>query len=181
MAYEGYVVTKMLHVFFAVAWLGGALLWNVLVVPQLQKLGPPAGPQAMFAMFEPFLKYGNAMGGLTVLTGLGLVSMHPSSGGWGALLDTLWGRLVAFAIIGSLAMLYLINVAIAPTARKIMEVMKDMPAPPADRTDDAPPPPPPGIQLLQKRLVFSGRLVLIIGLIVLVAMVAANSSPLLQA
>jgi hypothetical protein len=165
MAFEGYVVTKILHVFLAVAWIGGVLYQQVLVGPVLQKASEEARAEVMAHLMPLSLRYNNAVGGFTLLTGIALVSMHPNYG-WGALLEVFWGRLVAFALIGTLAILYLINVAMRPTLRVIQEKMKDA----AEGELGA----GQVVQIMQKRLAFSSRLALIIGLAVLVAMVVAN-------
>jgi len=169
-AFEGYVVTKILHVFLAVAWIGAALYQQILVQPVLGAVDPAARRQVAGRLMPQSIRYNNIVGGLTVLTGIGLVSMHPEYG-WSDLLTTFWGRLVSFSLVGALAMLYLLNVAIRPTLRTLQDKMGEL------REGEEP---SAGLQLLQKRLVFSGRLALIIGLIVLAAMVVANTAGYLQ-
>jgi hypothetical protein len=162
---EAYVITKILHVFFAVAWIGGSLVMMLVIVPVVNRMDPPRRGEFMKAAFPAMMKYGNIVGGSTLLTGVGLVSMNPYGYTWGTLLDTQWGKLVALALVAALFMLYLINFAIKPTFIAMGKAMAAA----------APGEPPAGMPLLQKRMVFTQRLVLIIGLVALTAMVVANS------
>ncbi len=170
MAYEGFVITKILHVFFAIAWVGAMLYLQVILMPILNREDPAARARLLGRITPWTVQYANWVGGFTVVTGVGLVSMNPYGIGWGQLTATYWGQLVLFSLIGSLAILYLVNVAVRPSFQKIEELMGEA---------DPEAGPPPAVMLLTKRIAFTSRLMLIIGLLIVAAMVAANASGLL--
>lgn len=170
MAYEGFVITKILHVFLAIAWVGAMVYLQVIFMPLLNREDPESRARLMARVVPWNIKYSNWVGGFTVLTGIGLISMNPYGIGWGDLTTTYWGQLVLFSLIGALAILYLLNVAIRPSFRKIEELMREA---------DVEGGPPPAVTLLQKRVTFTSRLMLIIGLVIVAAMVAANAAGLL--
>lgn len=172
MAFEGFVVTKILHVFFAVAWIGAMVYLQVILMPLMNRADPQTRQKVLEKVAPWNIKYGNWVGGFTVLTGISLISMNPYGIGWGDLTRTYWGQLVLFSLIGALAILYLLNVAVRPSFRKVQELMAE-----ADPEED----PPPGAVLLQKRIAFTTRLMLVIGLVVVAAMVTAGSAGLLSA
>lgn len=172
MAYEGFVITKILHVFLAIAWVGAMVYLQVILMPLLNREDPEARARLMARVVPWNIKYSNWVGGFTVLTGVGLISMNPYGIGWGDLTATYWGQLVLFSLIGALAILYLLNVAIRPSFRKIEELMEEA---------DLEAGPSPAVTLLQKRVTFTSRLMLIIGLVIVAAMVAANAAGLLAA
>lgn len=172
MAYEGFVITKILHVFLAISWVGAMVYLQVVLMPLLNREDPADRARLMARVVPWNIRYTNWVGGFTVLTGIALISTNPYDIGWGALTRSYWGQLVLFSLIGALAILYLMNVAVRPSFGKIEELMEEA---------DPEAGPPPAVHLLQKRITFTTRLMLIIGLVIVAAMVAANASGLLSA
>lgn len=159
-----YFGLKVLHVFLAVLWVGGGVFNLFLIQRLLAQSTLPTRREFSGRLFPAALRYFNAVGGFTLLTGAGLVSLHPH--GWGGLADTRWGRTILFSLIASLLVLYLLNVAIRPTIKALAKAAEEMP--PGSE-------PPAGIRFLQARLRFALYLATGILLLILVLMVYANS------
>lgn len=159
-----YFGLKVLHVAAAVLWVGGGVFNQFLVQRLLTQSSPGTRREISGRLFPAVIRYFNAVGGVTLLTGVGLVGFHPH--GWGGLAETRWGRTILFSLIASLLVLYLLNVAVRPTVKALAKATAALP--PGSE-------PPPGIRFLQARLRFASYLGTGILLLILVLMVYANS------
>ena len=159
-----YLVTKILHVTFASMWVGGGLLNLVVVQPALLKALPGTRQEAMGRLSTPLFRYNATVGGLVLASGLLLVSLHPY--GWDGLTETPWGRLVLFALIVNIAVLYLAGTSVRATLKVMAKVA--LAAKPGDE-------PPMNLRFLQTRLRFTTLLMNGLVLLVLFVMVFANA------
>lgn len=160
---ELYAFLKIFHVLFATAWVGGALFGALIIQPLVGQSTPATRREFGGRLYPLMLRYGNIFGGFTLLTGLLLVAVTVDD--WNVLLVTNWGKLILVGLLGNFFVLYLLNFAAAPTLRALEKLTANQ------RLDD---PPSQLLVFMQKRLVFTSRLSLVILLIVLVAMVSAN-------
>jgi hypothetical protein len=121
-----YVAAKLIHVLAASLWIGAGV-FNVFVI---QRLLASAAPETRLdfgaRVSNVGLRYVNAMGILTVLSGFLVLYLHPHP--FGGLTESTWGKLVLAGIVLSFAVLYLINFAIRPTMKAIAKVAAQVPA-----------------------------------------------------
>lgn len=159
----GYTILKVLHVLFAVSWLGGGL-FNILVVQRaLAEATPSTRREVAGRLFPVMNRFFGIGGGLTLLTGLGLLYLHPH-GAW-PLLNDQWGRLIAFSVVATLACLYLAGTSIRATFNAVQKAMATL----------APGDPVPGnVRFLLVRLQVTSIFIAVLLAIVLALMVWAN-------
>lgn len=163
-----FALAKFIHVLLATIWVGALFFVNVALLPMVNKTTPGTRREMMGLMGPASIKSGNALGGLTLLSGVvllwGNLDVHGLT--WGNFYEDGWGKFVAFALIMNLLILYLLNFSFRPTVRAIGKIMPEV-APDA--------PPPPTLVFLQRRMTFVGRLALVLILLALAAMVIANT------
>lgn len=155
------VVLKTLHVLVASTWVGGTAVMNLVVFPQLRKASPAARGEVLGRLGKAGVRFGNVVGGLTILTGAALAYAMTGS----FRLEGAWGRLVAVALLLALAVLYLLDFAIRPSLKMIEVLAKDV------RPNE---PLPLRLVFLQKRVAVTGAMGLTLLVLALVVMVAAN-------
>lgn len=159
---ELYTVVKFFHVIFAATWVGTGIYSGAVMGPAIMQSTPSTRREFMGRIAPVNMKWNNMMGGFTILTGLATWYLQRDA----FTTDDLWSRLVVFSLIGALALLYLLNFALRPTLRAMEKVMTN--TPPNE-------PPPPNLRFLQKRMAVTSGLMLLILVMVLAAMVAANA------
>ena len=158
-----YAVTKFFHVLAASLWIGAGV-YNVFVVQRILATAAPASRKDLGGrLFAASMRYVNAMGSLTILSGFVLVSLHPH--GWNGLRDSLWGKMVIAAIILSLAVLYLVNFAVRPTMKAVGKLQAQLPS-------DLPTPANLRFLMARMRITSIFNVVLMVGVFAL--MVGAN-------
>jgi hypothetical protein len=156
-------VVKVTHVLLAAAWVGQSVFMNAVVVPQLLQSTPGTRREFMGRLMPIGIRYGNIVGGLTLLSGLLLVYAMRGS----FKLDGTWGKLVTFAFVGNLAILFLLNLTMKPTLKRMAKFQSEV--------KDATAPPPPQVMFLQRRLMITSSTMLLIVVTVLAVMVMANT------
>lgn len=164
-----FYLVKVVHVGFAALWLGGSMLNLVLLEPVLGKATYPTRREVLGRLSPALNKYFAMVGGLTFLTGLGLVSLHPN--GWTNITQTAWGKTVLFALVLALFALYLGGASIRPTLKAIAKVQAQLG--PEDET-------PANLRFLVKRLQITSWMVAALLLLTFVIMVwsdALSSGP----
>lgn len=163
MLHVAFTVVKLVHVLLAISWLGGGI-FNILVVQRaLAQATPSTRREAAGRLFPLMSRFFNTVGGLTLLSGLLLAYLHPH--GLSGLTTDLWGKLVLFSTIVTLAALYLAATSIRSTFKGIQKALETLP--PGE-------PVPGNVRFLMMRLQVTSAL--IVGLLLLVAaiMVWAN-------
>jgi uncharacterized membrane protein len=165
----GYFLIKALHVVSATLWLGGALFNVFLLQPVLGNATYATRREAMGRFGPALTRYFGIVGGLTFVTGLLVVAMHPHtrSLGWAGLTQDRWGKSVLFAIVGSFFALYLGVAALRPTYKAIGKIQAQM------QPDQEP---SAGLRFLMARVRFTNGLIAVLLVLVLGAMVYANAS-----
>ncbi|HLE48022.1 MAG TPA: hypothetical protein VI818_06970 [Candidatus Thermoplasmatota archaeon] len=158
-----FLAVKVLHVTFASMWVGGGLLNLIVLQPALAKATMGTRQEAMGRLMPAMFLFNNAVGGLVLLTGLLLVTVHPF--GWAAVNESAWGRVILFALIATLAALYLSATSIRATLKALGKATAALQ--PAEEW-------PPNVRFLQARLRVTILLVNGLVLLVLFVMVLAN-------
>lgn len=158
-----YAFVKFIHVLAAALWIGAGV-FNVLVMQRLLATAAPETRRDFGArVVVATMKYINATGGLTILSGFVLLYLHPHP--MGSLSSSTWGKMVLAGILLSFAVLYLLNFAIRPTIKAIGKITAQLPS-------DLPP--PANVRFLMARV----RITSIFNVILIVAtfglMIGAN-------
>ncbi|MBI2076823.1 MAG: hypothetical protein HYT80_00420 [Euryarchaeota archaeon] len=159
-----YLATKILHVTLASMWVGGGLLNLLVLQPVLLKALPGTRQEVMGRLAPPLFRYNSIVGGLVLASGALLVTLHPN--GWDGLTKTPWGRVVLFAIIVTVAVLYLAGTSVRATMKVMAKVVA------ATKPGEEP---PMNLRFLQARLRFTTFLMNGLVLLVLFVMVFANA------
>lgn len=121
-----YALVKFIHVLAAALWIGAGV-YNVFVIQRLLVTAAPETRRDFGArLFSASMRYINAVGGFTIVSGFALLYMHPNP--MSGLTASTWGKLVLAAIILSFAVLYLLNFAVRPTMKAIGKISAEVPA-----------------------------------------------------
>jgi hypothetical protein len=162
MASDSVVLTALfLHVLLAAAWVGQTLSINLLALPMLKRLDDAARRAAEPPLLRRHIKLGNALGGLTMLSGLALLLLWEGN----LRFEGDRGRMFAFGFVANLLALYLLNFAFRPSQRRL-EIMAPKQEPNL----------PPSAQTLffRNRLVWTAFMMNVLLLLAVAAMVWAR-------
>jgi uncharacterized membrane protein len=159
-------IVRIVHIVTAVMWVGGALLWGMLIAPRILRDGPPQIRRPFAEAVIPALtRYYMIVGPLAILSGFVLVGMlwgwddyagaFQRGGGYGAALGLGALSAIAMAIVGF--------GIIAPSGKKLLAAMASASTPPT---------PEQGAQLgaLGKKIGIMGTLVVLFGTLAMVCM-----------
>ena len=125
-------IVRLVHIFSAVAWLGGVFLWNMVIGPRVMAKGPPQirAPFAQ-AVVPAMTRFYMIAGILAILSGFVLVGQI---GGWGGYFDTFsagaYGAALGFGALMAIAMAVVGFGFTAPAGKKLLELMTSMKGPP---------------------------------------------------
>lgn len=160
-----YTATKALHILLAVMWLGGAL-FNLLVVQRaLREATPSTRREVTGRIFPAMSRYFNLVGGLTLLSGALLLYLHPH--GTAGLTRDLFGKLIVFGAVATVAVLYLAATSIRATWKGIQKALATLP--PGEEV-------PGNVRFLLLRLQVTNGLMVALLLVVFITMVWANQA-----
>jgi hypothetical protein len=158
-----YGLVKFVHVLSAALWIGAGA-FNVLVLQRLLATAAPETRRDFGArVFTASMRYVNATGGMTVLSGFLLLYLHPHT--MANLTTSTWGKLVLAGMLLSFGVLYLINFAIRPTMRAIGKITAEMPK-------DLPP--PASLRFLMARIRITSIFNVVLMLVTFALMIGAN-------
>lgn len=155
-----FTTLKAVHVLLAVVWVGASAYMSLVVSPLLMRSTPAARQEILGRLGPTNLRFANALGGLTLLSGFALYWVQRD----GFPVADMTGKWVLTALLVNLSVLFLLNYALRPTLRTLERLQKE--ARPGE-------PPSPMAGLLMKRLTFTGRLMLLLLLGAVVVMVVA--------
>jgi uncharacterized membrane protein len=119
-----WTLVRFLHVGAAIAWIGGATLWGLIVMPTLAQLGPTLPKGVMPTLGGKVVKFLPHAGAFTLIMGLAVfMNLYPTT-----LPYYRWIMLASLAITAlALVLAYAILV---PTFKKVSTIMGTAHGPP---------------------------------------------------
>jgi len=157
-------VVLWLHIFGAIGWLGGALVFGIVVGPGLARLSGPARGEFFAKVAPNYVLFVEIFSGLTLVFGviavftLGNGSMSIMS------LSTPFGLYISIGAILALVAVVLAYGVIVPSARKMIEIAQSL--------SKSPGPPPPEMTTASKRLRVGSTAAMVLLILVTIFMVA---------
>lgn len=113
-------VLAVLHVFTAMGWLGGGLLFGFVISPRLAKLSRPAAREFVLGVAPGILRFFQVAAGATILFGL-LLLYNMTNGDFSQLsFSSIWGRSL---LIGMTTALVAFVLSEAVTVRAFQRVI----------------------------------------------------------
>lgn len=122
-------ILAWLHIVSAIGWMGGAVMFAMVVAPALSKLSPASSGEFFVKVVPGIARFFQITAGTTVLFGVLLLYAGMSNGDFGALtLSSNWGVSVFLGLaIGFVAFL-IAEFAAVPTFKKAVKLIKEMQA-----------------------------------------------------
>lgn len=163
-------VVRLIHIFSAVAWLGGVFLWNMVIGPRTLKNGPPQirAPFAQ-AVIPAMTRFYMISGVLAILSGLVLVGMIFGWSDYASAFQNgtygVWLGLGAVAAIGMAVVGFGLT---APAGKKMLELMGSLKGPPTAEQQTE-------LAARGKKLGILGMVAMLLGTLALVGMVLATN------
>ncbi len=156
-----------LHIFSAIGWLGGLLIFSFVVGPSLAQFSPQARSEFISSVFPRYVRFGELVSAGTVLFGLlfayaftdGDLSLLSPSNPFGLKLTT--GALLGFSAF------LVVNLVLAPSAKKIVRIVNGMKGQAGQGS------PPPELAKLTVRLQRGARIALVLLVLTFTFMVGA--------
>lgn len=172
-------VFRFLHILSAVAWIGGAFVWGMVIAPRLLAKGPMLIRRPVLeALVVPLPRFFHSAGIATLVFGVLLLGdMY----GWSQFASTLqagsYGAALGAGIVLAVIMVTTGFVVIEPTIKKLLATVQSIPAP----SPGSPPSPPPvavqaQLASLGKRMRMAGMAQVLMGTLALIAMTWAVST-----
>ncbi len=158
------VVVRFLHIFFGVAWVGGALFYGHSVAGGLKDQPPQVKGPAMGAIQGKMMSLFLVAGPATLI--FGLWNQYLMTGALN-FRDSLWNVLLGASLVLTLIMLAIAFAWNLPTFRKLEDLTAGGP-PQGSAAEEA--------EDLKKRLMIGGMSITGLGVVVLVLMVVATAS-----
>lgn len=162
-----------LHIFGAVAWLGAALVFGMLIGPTLPKLSPSTRGEVTINLFPKLVRYVEGSGVFTVILGFLLLYAY-TGGNFSVMAPT--NQFGLFMSIGALLALITVGISfglVGPNFLKVARIYEEMRK--GAPTLGAGGAPPPEFQKALNRGKVGAMVGLILLIIVLICMVAAVS------
>lgn len=170
-------VIRFLHITAGVAWVGGAVIWSMVIAPRLMQRGPPAIRRPVLeALIEALPRYFYTTGGATIVLGVTFLGVKY---GWGNVLavfqgtyaGTSYGYALGAGLLLAVGMLAIGYFVITPTSHQMLDMMKSMPTP----APGTPPSPPPAdvqakMGALGKKMGMASMLNVLLGVLAVAAM-----------
>lgn len=159
-------IVRVLHIFSAVMWVGGAFLWSMLIAPRILKNGPPAIRRPFAeAIIGPLTNFFRIAGGTALVSGVVLVGML---WGWSTYFRAFevpggYGISLTIGVLGAIAMAIVGFGIVSPTAHKMVATMKTINGPPTDAQQAQ-------MAAIGKRMGVMSMLVMVFGTIAIIGM-----------
>ena len=161
-------IFALFHIASAIMWLGGGILFAVVIAPSLAKLSPPSSGEFFVKVVPRVSLIFRIVAGTTVLFGVLLIYTGISNGDFPAFsLSSTWGASIAIGLsIGLIAFLNSEFVA-QPPLRKVIRLLKEMQA--SGKHE-----PPAELPKTIKRAALTANTTVILLIITLIFMVSAG-------
>ena len=161
-------VVRVIHILTGVMWVGGALIWGMVIAPRVLRDGPPAMRRPFAETVVPAIsRYQMIVASLAILSGLVLVGMVWGWGDYfGAFQAGTYGAALGIGAVAAIAMAIVGFGIIAPTAKKLVAAMQAASAPPT-------PEQAANLGAIGKKIGMMSGMVLLLGTITAIAMAVA--------
>lgn len=162
-------LVRLLHIFSAVTWVGGAFLWSMLIAPRLLRDGPPPIRRPVAeAVIPAITRFFQIAAVLALASGIVLVGMI---WGWGDYFDAFqapdgYGSALAIGALAAIGMAIVGLGVIAPTGKKMLATMQGIQGAPTPAQQAE-------LAALGKKSGMLGMVVVLFGSVALVGMVWA--------
>lgn len=116
-----------LHIFFAMAWLGGGFLFGFFIAPRLTKLPLPASRAFTVSVVPPVVRFFQAVAPLTVIFGLGLLYEMDVQTPGQLNFSTTWGTSIIVGMSVAFVALIVSEAVAVPALRRVVALNQKMP------------------------------------------------------
>jgi uncharacterized membrane protein len=158
-------VVQWIHIFGAIGWLGGVLVFGIVIGPAMEKFSAPTRGEFVVSVVPRFLRFIGVFSVLTVVFGVVTVAAY-ANGDYSIMsLSTSFGLYIATGAILSLVAIGIAMVVVVPSSRKIVKI--------AESLMKNPGPPPPELIAAARRLRTGSLSAMVILIVVTMFMVAA--------
>ena len=110
-------ILRLLHILPGVLWAGGAVLSTFVIMPIVMRQAPPVRKAVLEPLSKAFSMYLLAMGAVTIIFGMILVSRTPGRG-YGELFTTGWGWSIGLGMIAAIVA-WVIGLMVGRAGRKM--------------------------------------------------------------
>lgn len=169
-------VPRFIHILSGVLWIGGAMMWGMVIGPNVLKRGPPAIRRPFLeAALKPFTNVMIVSGALTILSGFWTMGVLT---GFANIPQTFqipgYGVALGLGTVIAIAMYAEGWFVIKPTGEKLLATLQRIPAP----APGTPPGPPSAeiqaeLEALGKKIGIASMISILLGTIAIGAMVWA--------
>jgi len=163
------VLLRFIHIVLGVLWVGGVFALTVVIVPGMQKLGLPLDGLMKALNAQKFTQIMMAFGGLTVLAGLTMMYLL-SHGNEQAFFSSHFGRTLSLGGLCAILALVVGGSVSRPTMAKMAALQADLASNPPKGDD----PRKAQIAVLQQKIVFFSKLVVVLLLVAVTCMAVAR-------
>lgn len=162
-------LVRLIHIFFAVAWVGGVFFWSMLIAPRLLRDGPPPIRRPVAeAVIPAITRFFKVSAVLALASGIVLVGMI---WGWAKYFDAFqagggYGPALSIGALAAIGMAIVGFGIVAPTGQKMLATMQGIQGPPTPAQQAE-------LAALGKKSGMMGMVVTALGSIAIVGMVWA--------
>lgn len=121
-------VLAWLHIFFAVGWLGGGIMFGFVIGPALSRLSPPASGEFFKKVVPRILRFFQIVPGLTILFGLLLLYAYTDGNLSVVSLGNSWGLKITLGMTIGLIALLNVELLAVPYFHKAMRIVGQAPS-----------------------------------------------------
>lgn len=122
-------ILAWLHIISAMMWLGGGIMFAVIVAPALAKLSLASSGEFFVKVVPRVARFFQIVAGTTILFGIPLMHVGISNGGFPGLdLSTKWGLSMTIGLSIGVAAFLISELLAVPPLLKVVKMIKEMQA-----------------------------------------------------
>jgi len=132
------VVLATLHILFAIAWLGGGVMFGMIIAPALASLTPGASREFFVRIGPRVVRFFQVVPVLTILFGLLLLG-NMVQGDWSQLQNTGWGQDISAGMLLAIVALVVSEAGSGPALAKLITTVGSVGTPGGPGPEAIPP------------------------------------------